>query len=99
MDGLDVDYSFVLLKDSKVEAYLLSYEGENDKEIEIGYIGGRNPLLIPDYLSFYKKALSKLIKEFNEVSIEADDVDPFATSVLNLFEYDKHISWDAYLLN
>ena len=38
-----------------------------------------------------------LIQEFDIVEIEADDVDPYASALLNQFAYDQSDSFDAYL--
>ncbi|MDE1549495.1 GNAT family N-acetyltransferase [Jeotgalibaca caeni] len=99
LDNIDEENSFLLLREEKIEAYILSYHGENEKEIDIGYIGGKNLLQLDEYLPFYKRAVNKLLERFANVSIEADDVDPFASAVLNLFPYDKSDSWDAYTID
>lgn len=50
------------------------------------------------YLSFYRNVTHQLLAQFETVSIEADNVDPFAFALLNAFNYDESDSWDAYIL-
>lgn len=99
MDQFNEDHSYIYLKEGEVEAYVLSYKAENMKDIDIGYIGGKDHVALHNYLPFYKSVVNNLMKNVETVSIEADDVDPFASAMLNLFEYDRSISWDAYVLN
>lgn len=94
---LDKAYSFVSIKDNNIEAYILCYEGKRADEIEIAYIGGREVNDLENYLPFYKACLSKLFEHFDKVWIEADNVDPYAYVVLNLFAYDKTESFDTYI--
>lgn len=98
LNDLDENHSFVYLKDKEVVAYLLCYAGENKNEIELGYIGGRDVQEMSTYLSFYETNIIKLSKDFDRIFIEADDVDPFAFTVLNQFEYDETISFDTFIL-
>ncbi len=95
---LDKEHSYLLAKDGKIDAYILCYEGEEPGEIEIGYVGGQDVLNLPHYTAFYKNAIHQLKRQFEKVSIEADDVDPFAFAALNLFEYDQSDSWDTYII-
>lgn len=95
---LDKKHSYLLVKDGRVDAYILCYEGEEPGEIEIGYVGGQDVLNLPHYTAFYKNAIHKLKRQFEKVLIEADDVDPFAFAALNLFEYDQSDSWDTYVI-
>lgn len=74
------------------------YDTDNEEEIEIGYIGGKDIDTIENYLSFYKGAVEQLLSHYALVSIEADDVDPYAFTVLNCFKYDPDKSLDAYIL-
>uniref|UniRef100_UPI002409220E GNAT family N-acetyltransferase n=1 Tax=Atopococcus tabaci TaxID=269774 RepID=UPI002409220E len=95
---LDKEHSYLLAKGGKIDAYILCYEGEEPGEIEIGYVGGQDVLNLPYYTAFYKNAIHQLKRQFEKVSIEADDVDPFAFAALNLFEYDQSDSWDTYII-
>lgn len=95
---LNKEYSFVSINDNSIEAYILCYEGDREDEIEIGYIGGKEENNLENYLPFYKACLSKLFDDFDSVWIEADNVDPYAFAVLNLFDYDKTESFDTYIL-
>lgn len=95
---LNTEHSKLLLADEAVVAYLFCYDTDNEEEIEIGYIGGKEIDSIENYLSFYKGAVEQLLSHYALVSIEADDVDPYAFTVLNCFKYDADKSLDAYIL-
>lgn len=41
---------------------------------------------------------NQLIEAFDVVEIEADDVAPYASALLNQYVYDWKDSWDAYIL-
>lgn len=96
LEDLDERHSFLLVENEKIVAYILNYAGA-EGEIEIGFIGGRDAKMIAEYLPFYKKSINQLIETFPIVSMEADDIDPFAFAALNCFDYDKTDSWDAYI--
>lgn len=96
-ENLDLNRSYILLKDEEVVAYVLCYEGDAPGKIEIGYVGGRNISSLEEYAIFYKQVADLLIQEFDIVEIEADDVDPYASALLNQFTYDQSDSFDAYL--
>lgn len=95
---LNTEHSKLLLADGTIVAYLFCYDTDNEEEIEIGYIGGKDIDTIENYLSFYKGAVEQLLSHYALVSIEADDVDPYAFTVLNCFKYDADKSLDAYIL-
>lgn len=95
---LDIEHSFVLIKNNNIVAYLLCYEGDQDGEIEIGYIGGKDKKDLKNYIPYYKACLSDLFKRFEKVIVEADDIDPYAFAVLNLFDYDIEKSFDTYII-
>lgn len=95
LDGLNQQYSFVLVEEGEIEATVLCYE--DDGEIEIGYVCGKDSENPNHYRSFYQEVIEKLFMNFETVSIEADDVDPFAFTVLNYFSYDPDDSWDTYI--
>lgn len=97
-DGLALNQSYALLRDDEVEAYVLCYEGEESDQIEIGYVGGRDISALETYEVFYKDVANQLIEAFDVVEIEADDVDPYASALLNQYAYDQSDSWDAYIL-
>lgn len=97
-DGLALNQSYALLRDEEVEAYVLCFEGEESDQIEIGYVGGRDISALETYEVFYKDVANQLIKVFDVVEIEADDVDPYASALLNQYAYDRSDSWDAYIL-
>lgn len=92
---MDQQHSYAYVIEDTVIAYILCYKTIN--EIEIGYIGGREVDHLEHYLFFYKNCLNKIFHQFEKVYIEADNVDPFAFGVLNLFEYDKNKSFDTYI--
>ena len=96
-ENLVLNRSYVLLKDEEVSAYVLCYEGDVPEKIEIGYVGGRNISSLEEYVIFYKQLADRLIQDFDVVEIEADDVDPYASALLNQFAYDRSDSFDAYL--
>ena len=96
-ENLDLNRSYILLKDEEVVAYVLCYEGDAPGKIEIGYVGGRNISSLEEYEIFYKQVADQLIQDFGVVEIEADDVDPYASALLNQFAYDQSDSFDAYL--
>lgn len=96
-ENLDLNRSYILLKDEEVVAYVLCYEGDAPGKIEIGYVGGRNISSLEEYVIFYKQVADLLIQEFDIVEIEADDVDLYASALLNQFTYDQSDSFDAYL--
>lgn len=97
LEKLAEDSSFVWIKEGAIEAYFLCYEGIDADSIEIAYIGGRDVHALDAYLSLYRQAIDLLVAKFSRVEIEADDVDPFAFTLLNAFSYDKNDSWDAYI--
>lgn len=97
-DDIDSEHSCVWLVENKIEAYIICYEGENPETIEIAYVGGRNILQVENYLPFYLSVIKKLETDFRAIEIEADDVDIFAYTLLNQFEYDDSDSWDTYIL-
>ena len=97
-ENLDLNRSYVLLKDEEVAAYVFCYEGDAPGKIEIGYVGGRNISSLEEYEIFYKQVADLLIQEFDVVEIEADDVDPYASALLNQFAFDQSDSLNAYLL-
>jgi Acetyltransferases len=97
LEDLDQQFSYAYVIEGKVTAYILCYKTDNKDQIEIGYIGGREVDRLENYLSFYESCLNKIFHQFEKVYIEADDVDPFAFTVLNLFEYDKNKSFDTYV--
>lgn len=97
-DGIDQDHSWVLIEENKILSYILSYRDEESDEIEIGYIGGRDEKEISTYLPFYVEIINGLISQFETVSIEADNVNPFAYAALNCYDYDPTESLDAYTL-
>lgn len=94
---LDETHSFLLVNKGEVEAYVLSYEGEKKDVLEIGYIGGKDKEKLSEYLPFYTDVIGQMTEQFKIVSIEADDVDPFAFAALNSFDYDERDSWDTYI--
>jgi GNAT superfamily N-acetyltransferase len=94
---LDAEHSYVLVKEGAVEAYIFCYESEDEHSIEMGYVGGKDIRKRAEYLDFYREALNQLFTEFNNIEIEADNVDPFAFALLNEFKYDKSESWDTYV--
>ena len=96
-EDLDPEHSYVLVKEGTIEAYILCYGSENEKNLEMGYVGGKEVSKTEDYLVFYKQTLNQLFIEFSNIEIEADNVDPFAFALLNEFEYDKSESWDTYI--
>ena len=97
LDDLDLNQSYALLRDGEVEAYVLCYEGEEPGQIEIGYVGGREMASVSEYTIFYKQVADQLIKDFVVVEIEADDVDPYASALLNQYAYDRSDSFDTYI--
>lgn len=97
LEDLDQQFSYAYVIEGKVTAYILCYKTDNKDEIEIGYIGGREVDHLEYYLPFYESCLNRIFHQFEKVYIEADDVDPFAFTVLNLFEYDKNKSFDTYV--
>lgn len=98
-EDLDPEHSYVLVKDGTIEAYILCYQSEDKKSIDIGYVGGKDVSKRKDYLVFYKQTLNQLFIEFSNIEIEVDNVDPFAFTLLNEFEYDKSESWDTYVFD
>ena len=96
-DGLALNRSYILLKDSQVAAYVLCYEGVAPGQIEIGYVGGRDIAALEEYAVFYKQVADLLIQDFAVVEIEADDVDPYASALLHQYAYDQIDSFDTYL--
>ena len=97
-EDLALNWSYILLKDEEVEAYVLCYVGDEPGQIEIGYVGGRNISVLAEYTTFYKQVADLLIREFDVVEIEADDLDPYASVLLNQFAFDQSDSLNAYLL-
>ena len=95
---LNTEHSKLLLTDETVVAYLFCYDTDNEEEIEIGYTGGKEIDSIENYISFYKGAVEQLLSHYALVSIEADDVDPYAFAALNCFKYESDKSLDAYIL-
>lgn len=98
LENIDEAHSFVLVIEGEIEAYLLTYESEQEHALDIGYIGGKDIAKMNQYLSFYRNVTHQLLAQFETVSIEADNVDPFAFALLNAFNYDESDSWDAYIL-
>ncbi|PRY83102.1 GNAT family N-acetyltransferase [Alkalibacterium olivapovliticus] len=96
-EELDQRQSMLLIANNRIEAYILCYGIEDNDEIEIGYIGGRESEAIKSYLPFYTKVIDGLISQYNTVSIEADTVDPFAYAAVNCYEYDPGESLDTYV--
>lgn len=92
------EQSKLLIVNEEVIAYILCYDTDDSNQIEVGYIGGKDLSLIEKYLPFFKWSICQLMALFEEVSIEADDVDPYAFSALNSYEYDTSLSLDTYLL-
>lgn len=97
-EDLSWEHSYVLRREGKVAAYVLCYVGETAGQIEIGYVGGRDVGALEDYRWFYKQVTNQLIQDFGMVEIEADDVDPYASALLNQYAYDQSDSWDTYIL-
>ena len=98
LEDLNLTHSKLLIVDEKVVAYIFFYNTENSNELEVGYIGGKETQQIENYLPFYKWTIEKMIAQYEIVSIEADDVDPYAFAALNCFKYDASLSLDAYVL-
>ena len=98
LEDLNLTHSKLLIVDEEVVAYIFFYNTENSNELEVGYIGGKETQQIEDYLPFYKWTIEKIIAQYEIVSIEADDVDPYAFAALNCFKYDASLSLDAYVL-
>lgn len=96
--NLNLTYSKLFVKDDEVIAYIFCYDTKNPNEIEIGYIGGKEFQHLESYLPFYMETIKHLIASFETVSIEADDVDPYAFAVLNEYQYDSQISLNTYIL-
>lgn len=97
LEDLNQEHSYVLIKESSIEAYIFCYEGDEVESIDIGYVGGKDTGKIEEYLVFYKQALDQLFTKFKNIEIEADDVDPIAYALLNEFEYETSESWDTYI--
>ena len=95
-DDLALNRSYILLKDSQVAAYVLCCEGDAPGQIEIGYVGGRDIAALEEYAVFYKQVADLLNQDFAVVEIEADDVDPYASALLNQYAYDQSDSFDTY---
>lgn len=95
---LDERHSTLLIKNNIIQAYILCYETEDKKEIEIAYIGGKDSNAVASYLPFYTEVIDQLLNQYATVRIEADDVDPFAYAALNCYEYDDSESLNAYIL-
>lgn len=95
---LNKEQSKLLIVNKEVIAYILCYDTDDSNQIEIGYIGGKDISLIEKYLPFFKWSIYRLMTQFEEVSIEADDVDPYAFAALNGFDYNTSLSLDTYLL-
>ncbi|MFL2101496.1 GNAT family N-acetyltransferase [Desemzia sp. FAM 23991] len=98
LEDLSFTHSKLLIVDGEVMAYIFFYNTENSNEIEVGYIGGKDIQQIESYLPFYKWTIEQMIAQYEIMSIEADDVDPYAFAALNNFQYDASLSLDAYIL-
>lgn len=97
LNGLDASSSFVWQEGETVEAYIFCYEGEESKSIEIGYVSGNHVNQLQEYQVFYRDIIAILHSKFITVSIEADNVDPYASAVLSDYDYEKTDSWDTYI--
>lgn len=98
LDDLNLTHSKLLIVDEEVVAYIFIYNTVNKNEIDVGYIGGKDIQQIENYLPFYKWTIEQAIAQYETVSLEADDVDPYAFAALNCFQYDAGLSLDAYVL-
>ncbi len=77
---------------------MLCYVGEAPDRFEIAYVGGRDIARLEQYAVFYKQVTNQLIQDFEVVEIEADDIVPYASVLLNNYEYNRSDSWDTYIL-
>ena len=88
----NVDYGISMVYYSNDERYYLLVEIEEDEAI-ITYVGG----IGKNYISFLKTALFKLSQKFSVISVEIDDVNPYAMKLKDLILLKEPMSYNTYI--
>lgn len=63
---------------------------------EIAYMTGRD---LQDFQSFINQVIKSLFSQYEIITTEVDDCDPYAMTLFDLYPDNPLNSWDTYLLN
>lgn len=63
---------------------------------EIAYMTGRD---LQDFQSFINQVIKSLFSQYEIITTEIDDCDPYAMTLFDLYPDKPLNSWDTYLLN
>lgn len=95
MKAFESEYSYVIMEDVNVIAYLIAFE-VSDSTIEVGYIGKIDNYIVNLNAEFYL-IIERLFERYHTVLFEIDDVNTLGMDVLKHFNHLPRETWDVYL--